>query len=197
MARQPNRRPTPEPTLFSKLVAGAVPEGAAFYPFAKTHAGAPSPLSGLHPENFDEGSLRQALINDLAALLNAQNLQTLYDNWARYHSADGKFVAFADRWPDVATSVINYGVGDIAGRSALPKRIEDSRRQLLEAIRRFEPRLDPAALDVVSEDKDSTSAILSFLIEAQIDSSLADMSVAIKTTVDSDGGDILLGHVES
>jgi len=142
------------PTLFDKLVYGSeiasfsgeedLPEVSReeFKNFAATNV-----------ENFTEASLRVTIRRDLAWLLNTTSFETGRDL--------GDF-------PEVRKSTLNYGVREFAGRTRDTVSPREQAREIREAIKNFEPRLDPATLRVhpVLDHEDDTKAM--FVIEAEI-----------------------------
>jgi len=79
--------------------------------------------------------LRQAVLRDLAALLNTTNLATLHDLSAN---------------PLAARSTLNYGIPGFAGMIESSARLAALEREIAEAIRTFEPRIRPQTLKVRS-----------------------------------------------
>ncbi len=69
---------------------------------------------------------RQAVLRDLAWLLNT------YANAEQ----DG-----LDAFEEVPSSVLNFGVQNVAGMTASSLSVDDLRYRLIEALRRFEPRI--------------------------------------------------------
>jgi type VI secretion system protein ImpF len=77
--------------------------------------------------------LRQAVLRDLAWLLNTTNLSSLEDLSAT---------------PLSAQSTLNYGIPGFAGMIESSSRIVVLERELADAIRRYEPRIRPETLRV-------------------------------------------------
>jgi type VI secretion system protein ImpF len=99
-------------------------------------------LTDEHPESVRESrdtrviSLRRyrsAVLRDLDWLLNTGS-----------HSSAEDLSEFGE----VAQSVLNYGIPDLCGMTASGLRPEEFERQLLEAIRCFEPRILPGTLSI-------------------------------------------------
>jgi len=76
---------------------------------------------------------RQAVLRDLAWLLNTPS----------HIESDG-----LEEFEEVPTSVINFGVRDVAGMSLSGMSADDVERHMIAAIRRFEPRVNPDSLTV-------------------------------------------------
>jgi len=99
-------------------------------------------LTDDHPESVSESrdtrviSLRRyrtAVLRDLDWLLNTG-----------CHSSAEDLSEFGE----VAQSVVNYGIPDLCGMTSSGLRPEEFERQLLEAIRCFEPRILPGTLSI-------------------------------------------------
>lgn len=99
-------------------------------------------LTDEHPESAKEGrdervvSLRRyqrAVRRDLEWLMNT----------GAHPARDG-----LDEFSEVPRSVLNFGVPDLCGLTASGLRSEELERQLLEAIRTFEPRIMPGSLSI-------------------------------------------------
>jgi type VI secretion system protein ImpF len=99
--------------------------------------------------------LRQAVLRDLAALLNTTNLATLTD---------------LEATPLVAASTLNYGIPGFAGMIESSMRVVALERQLADAIRAYEPRIRAETLRVRARGSrgDGASAMLVFEIEGEL-----------------------------
>lgn len=95
---------------------------------------------------IDVNRLRDIVQRDLAWLLNTNNHETLMDT---------------AETPNVAKSVLNYGVREVAGEISSADRAEQIRKMMYKAIERFEPRINPGTLEVLlrMEEKGSESVI--------------------------------------
>jgi type VI secretion system protein ImpF len=115
--------------------------------------------------------LRECVIRDLAWLLNAENLSSKQR---------------LDDCPDAMRSVINYGIPSIAGRNT-----EQLEREVLEAIRTFEPRLIRESISVRSilSDSEMSHNTLRFEIEADLWAQPLPLHLYLQTEVDLDTGD--------
>jgi len=76
---------------------------------------------------------REGVMRDLVWLLNA-----------RTHTAGEEFNGF----PEVARSVLNFGARDLCGVVLSGLDLRELEHDLAEAIRRFEPRINPRTLEV-------------------------------------------------
>lgn len=142
------------PTLFDKLVYGSeiatfsgeddLPQVSReeFKNFAATNV-----------ENFTEASLRATIRRDLAWLLNTTSFETGRDLTA---------------YPNVKTSTLNYGVREFAGRTRDTVSPREQAREIRDAIKAFEPRLDPKTLRVKPVEGHGDDGRAVFVIEAEI-----------------------------
>jgi type VI secretion system protein ImpF len=96
--------------------------------------------------------LRQAVLRDLAWLLNATNLETLDDLSAT---------------PLAAESTINYGIPGFAGMVESVSRINALEKDLAAAIRRYEPRIRPETLRVRARGLPTRDASPSLVFEIE------------------------------
>ena len=99
-------------------------------------------LTDLNPEQTRDppdqqalsmAALRQAVLRDLAWLLNATNLDTTED---------------LAQTPRVAVSTLNYGIPGFAGLFEQSRRTQALETAIATAIKTFEPRIAPASLRV-------------------------------------------------
>ncbi len=99
--------------------------------------------------------LRQAVLRDLAALLNTSNLETIDD---------------LSGFPLTAKSTVNYGIPGFAGVLGSSHRVNSLESELADAIRAFEPRIRPETLKVRSRGtrEESGMATLVFIIEGEL-----------------------------
>ena len=119
---------------------------------------------------------RQAVLRDLAWLLNT----------ASHIESDG-----LDDFDEVPTSVLNYGVRDVTGLTMSGMSAEDVERQMIEAIRRFEPRVNPDSLSV--KTMVDSGAMNSRAIQLEVHGDLwarpVPEALYIKTEVDLETGE--------
>lgn len=169
------------PTLFDKLVAdvelsglrkadGADPavmsESMRFYSVPKL-------------DRFNEAALRTTIRRDLAWLLNTTNYGAL---------------GALDAYPHVKTSVLNYGVPDLAGKSLQGRTVLDRAREIREAVRTFETRLEPNSLIVEPVKNDRSANSISFVIHGDIRSALRTMPVQFRTELDAETASVKVGE---
>jgi type VI secretion system protein ImpF len=105
----------------------------------------PSPAS-------DVSSISAAVIRDLLSLLNT---------WEILPPFGGKQSA------DVESSVLNYGVPNVAGKTVSPSSLSQYETDITTAIRRFEQRINPETLVVTTSEPNlgGSNAVFSLNIE--------------------------------
>lgn len=138
------------------------------------------------PRERDEGRdqrvmstsrLRESVIRDVAWLLNSVNLASV-EPLAEY--------------PEVARSVVNFGIPDLTGAAVAGIDSADLQRRLREAILAFEPRLTPGTLQVVVDTHagrmDRRS--LTFRIESEMWAQPLPLNLYLKTEIDLETGGV-------
>ena len=122
--------------------------------------------------------LRLIVQRDLTWLLNTGNYETLLDS---------------KRFPNVLNSVINFGVRDVSGNTATASRAEEIRGIIREAIVRFEPRIDPATLEVNLHIRDDRSrSIASYDIRADLWAQPLPLELYLRSEVNLATGELKL-----
>lgn len=135
---------------------------------------------GKHDESRDKrvitaNRLRECVTRDIAWLLNCVNL--------------GADEALAD-YPEVARSVLNFGIPDLTGTALAGVDAATLQRQLRAALLAFEPRLTASTLrvtvnsDVTRMDQQS----LVFNIESEMWAQPIPLKLYLKTEVDLETG---------
>jgi type VI secretion system protein ImpF len=121
--------------------------------------------------------LRESVRRDLSWLLNNTYLEAIED---------------LSGYPEVARSTLNYGVPDLAGRTATTVDIKVLEKSLRAAILTFEPRLLPDSIRLRSivDPKGATHNDLSFVIEAELWAQPVPLRVFLRTDVDLETGEI-------
>lgn len=119
--------------------------------------------------------MRAAVIRDLAWLLNTTCLGASVD----LSSA-----------PEVARSVLNFGIVDLTGRTVVGFSEEELVRVVREAILQFEPRLARNTLVVKLEQsaQDRDFRAMSFRIEAELWAQPLPLQLYVKTEFDLESG---------
>ncbi|MCL4209622.1 MAG: type VI secretion system baseplate subunit TssE [Phycisphaeraceae bacterium] len=123
--------------------------------------------------------LREVVLRDLEWLLNTSN-------W------DGQGVL--DDYPQVQSSVLNFGLRDMTGGTASGLDVADVEKRVREAILRFEPRILPPSLRVkaiISEDHGAPN-VLSLEITGDLWAEPVPENLYLQTRVDLESGSILL-----
>lgn len=126
---------------------------------------------------FPQARLREAVLRDLAWLLNTTNLAAGQD---------------LDGYPQVACSVLNYGVPDLTGMTIAGTDAAALERALRQAIADFEPRILRRSLTVrleLNEGQMSHNA-MTFLIEGELWAQPVPLRLYLKTEIDLDLGQV-------
>jgi type VI secretion system protein ImpF len=118
--------------------------------------------------------LREYVLRDVGALLNALNLEMNVD---------------LSRFPRVQRSVLNYGMRSLAGRSATATDPVKTAAGIEEAIRRYEPRLrrvrvSPEPVDGIEGHQ------LSFRIDAELWGQPVPQQLVLRTRIETDTGSV-------
>lgn len=155
--------------LFDKLVAGALPQGLEG-DYAATRRFAVG-----DPDRFSERSLRETVRREIGWMLNTTQFGAAVD---------------LDRAPQVASSVLNYGVPELAGKAISHRIVLARARDIRGSLRAFEPRIDEHTLSVEpATDRERENAI-TFVIHAEIRSAVQPVPLRLKTDVEADGGTV-------
>lgn len=126
---------------------------------------------------IDLERLRQIVRRDIAWLLNTTNLAASED---------------LDRFPNVAKSVLNYGIPDTAGRRIADLRDHSIEQVLKKSIQAFEPRIMPNTLKVSyseSMGRDQT-AVIAFDVRGQLWAQPVPLELFIRSEVDVTSGEV-------
>lgn len=161
------------PTLFDKLVAGNEIGGLRGSELEETEQrrDALRFLSVPAIERFNESALRATVRRELGWLLNTTNLEASVD---------------LAPFPQVRSSVINYGVPDLAGKSLSNRAILRRARDIRDAVQTFEPRIDSGTLSVELAGKVERENALTFVIEADVRSAVRAVPIKLRTDVEAD-----------
>lgn len=164
------------PTLFDKLVADQKKTGAADDPPDTTNDASRSVMRFYavpRIERFNEAALRATVLRELNWILNTTNLASIDD---------------LEPYPEVTTSVLNYGIRDMSGKLLQRRAIQSRAREIREAITRFEPRIDPTRLDVDPMMSSEKPNAVTFVIRGDVTSAVNALPVEFKTDVEIDTG---------
>lgn len=126
---------------------------------------------------INDTQLRELVRRDLAWLFNTTCLSAVQD---------------LDAHPEVGRSVINYGIPDLAGRTASGVDAGKLERLIREAIWNFEPRLlrQSVNLKVVVGKEDWGHNSLIFDIEAELWAQPVPIPLLLRTEIDLENGSV-------
>ncbi|WP_420382732.1 type VI secretion system baseplate subunit TssE [Novosphingobium sp.] len=122
-------------------------------------------------DRFNESGLRASVKRELAWLLNTTNLGAAID---------------LEPYPHVKTSVLNYGVPDLAGKSITRRLVMQRARDIRKAVQTFEPRFAENSLTIDVSDSIERENAVTFVIQGNIGSALQAIPVKLRTDVESD-----------
>lgn len=169
------------PTLFDKLVADLELDGL------RDDGGnirlGDSPHANLRfytvprIERFNESALRSTVRRELNWILNTTNLGAVQD---------------LDPYPEVRTSVLNYGVPDMAGKALTRKVVSGRAKEIRDAIRTFEPRMDPLRLEVEPMTTTERENAITYVIRGDVTAAVQAMPVEFKTDVEVDTATVVV-----
>jgi len=127
---------------------------------------------------IDIRQLRNIIRRDLSWLLNSNNQDSQIDE---------------EIYPNVLTSVLNYGVREVGGDYSTEKRAAEIRKSIHKSISLFEPRIKQGTLEVtLHRDKDSSDAIFDFDIHADMWAQPLPMELYLRSQVDVTTGHLTL-----
>lgn len=165
-------RPRINPTIFDKLVADTdMPGLQDDVPVSDITRETMQRYSVARLERFNEDALRATVRREIAWLLNTINLDAAID---------------LDPFPQVQTSVLNYGVPDLAGKALSHRAIMQRARDIRKAIIQFEPRFEESSLVVETTDQIERENSITFVIRGDITSAVSVMPIQIKTDIEAD-----------
>ena len=163
------------PTLFDKIVADLEIEGLRESDDGRRMADLGGSVMRFYTvpriERFNEAALRTTVRRELSWLLNTTNLGAVED---------------LAPYPEVRTSVLNYGVPDLAGKTLTKRVIQARAREIRDAIRAFEPRLEPKRLEVEAVSNFEKENAVTYVIRGDITSAVQAMPVEFKTDIEVD-----------
>lgn len=167
------------PTLFDKLTADLEMEGLRETDTAELRAAAEMNRASLRfyhvprLERFNDAALRMTVRRELNWLMNTTNLDAVVD---------------LAPYPQVKTSVANYGVPDLTGKTLNQAVIVQRAKDIKAAIRIFEPRMDPDRLSVEPGQLGERENSVTFVINGDITNAVQAMPVSFRTDVEIDTG---------
>ena len=118
---------------------------------------------------------RRAVMRDLTWLLNTH--------------ADANLSGY-DEYDEIPSSVLNYGVENVAGKTSSSLGIDDMQYRLGEALRRFEPRIIPNTVSITMnmDPGEMSGRALQFVIRGDLWTQPIPESLFIKTELDLETG---------
>jgi type VI secretion system protein ImpF len=163
------------PTLFDKLVADIALDGVREADGGEVEFSRASMRFYAVPriERFNEAALRATVLRELSWILNTTNLASTQS---------------LDATPEVATSVLNFGIADMSGKLLHRRAIQGRAREIRDAICAFEPRIDPERLDVEAKTTPERPNAITFVIRGDVTSAVHALPVEFKTDVEIDTG---------
>jgi type VI secretion system protein ImpF len=145
------------PTLFDKLVADLEIEGLREPENDRRRTATSGSIMRFYTvpriERFNEAALRSTVRRELSWLLNTTNLGAVDD---------------LTPYPEVRTSVLNYGVPDLAGKALTRRVVQGRAREIRDAIRAFEPRMDPRRLEVEAVTSVEKENAITYIIRGDV-----------------------------
>lgn len=127
---------------------------------------------------IDARRLREILQRDLAWLLNTSNLDDEID---------------AERYPEAAASVLNYGVHEVSGIYSTERRAVLIRDAITAAVSAFEPRIHAGTLAVLlRSEENARETVISFDIRADMWAQPIPQNLYLRSEVDLTTGALRL-----
>jgi type VI secretion system protein ImpF len=122
--------------------------------------------------------LRESVRRDLTWLFNTTQLAAAFRD--------------VERYPRVASSVVNFGIPDLAGRTASGVDVSALERLLRQAIWDFEPRLlrNSVVVRGIVDDRNMSHNAVSFAIDAEMWAQPVPLRLLLRTQVDLEDGRI-------
>jgi type VI secretion system protein ImpF len=129
--------------------------------------------------NISMRRLREIVQRDLGWLLNSASLDTTED---------------LKPYPEVARSVLNYGMPSFAGTALHSIDPQATASRIREAIETFEPRLGKVQVIAETDDERRDAMTLSFRIEGELWGQPMSQHVVLQTRIDVETGDVRIGE---
>jgi type VI secretion system protein ImpF len=125
---------------------------------------------------IDIGRLRDIIQRDLSWLLNTHNIERSFD---------------AEAMPNVARSVVNYGLREVSGEYSTAMRAEQIRKSIEKAIATHEPRIIKGSVDVsLSPDDKSGGMTVALIIRADMWAQPMPLELYLRSQVDVITGEV-------
>jgi len=121
--------------------------------------------------------LRASVMRDVAWLLNTVNLAAFQD---------------LSSFRDVEHSTVNFGIPEMAGRSAAGRNVKELERAVRQALIDFEPRIlrDTLRVTVRLQPDQMSRHALTFVIEGDLWAQPVPLNIYLKTEVDLETGTV-------
>ncbi|MEL6466862.1 MAG: type VI secretion system baseplate subunit TssE [Pseudomonadota bacterium] len=130
---------------------------------------------------IDLRQLREIIQRDLAWLLN---------------TADNANMIDPVRFPNASTSVLNFGIREVAGDYSSIERAELIRKSIARAIQVFEPRIHPGSIDVqIRVGQGNRESIVTYDIHADMWAQPMPMELYLRSEVDVTTGELQLERI--
>lgn len=135
-----------------------------------------NPKEGRDVRVIDLVRLREIIQRDLSWLLNTNNIATMIDT---------------ETYPNVARSVLNYGLEEVSGEYSTEERAERIRRSIEIAISMFEPRIIAGSVDVaINPDKRGGEMTVDLDIRADMWAQPLPLELYLRSQVDLTTGEV-------
>ncbi len=127
--------------------------------------------------------LRQSVLRDVSWLLNADSLEAVEN---------------LDDYPEVAKSVVNYGIRNLIGNSVSESSLNDLEKGVRFAIQHFEPRILANSLNIqlISADDKMNRQVIVFDIEADLWAQPLPLHLYLRTEINKVTGDVNLRDLD-
>lgn len=168
------------PTLFDKLVSDLELDGLREQEGAVHSTDMRSSLRFYTVpkiERFNERALKNTVRREMNWLLNTTNFAATTD---------------LEPYPQIKTSVLNFGVPDLAGKALTRAVVQTRAREIREAIVAFEPRMSPRDLEVEPLMAADRVNAVTYVIRGDITAAVEAMPVEFKTDVELDTATVVV-----
>lgn len=141
-------------------------------------------LTDEQPENTQESRTARVMSPSRYRDAVMRDVRWLFNTSARFASED------LAEFPEVAASVLSYGIRDLCGRITTSVDIAELERELTNAVNHFEPRVIPGTLQIraVEDTTGSSPSVLGFEIHADLWANPVPEHLFIKTEIDLETG---------
>jgi type VI secretion system protein ImpF len=128
-----------------------------------------------------EPMLRKEVARDLEALMNTISLDSSID---------------MTRFDRARKSVLNYGFPDIAHRTIDETSVDDIRTEIIDVLRRYEPRLASGSIEAVRDTQVSPVELrIRFLVRADLSCEPLNVPIEFVAEVELDSGKIQINRL--